>query len=274
MTPTAEARAVAAECARMWRQAFGARMLAAYMMGSLAHGGYAPAVSDIDVAVVLTGTRSGDRGTADELAGRLRRRGGRYGSVSVFWASLPALRDGRDDGRFPAIDRLDCARHGRLLLGDDVRGQIVRPSVRQLQLDSSAFALAVLGTDEVVAEFHRPRRLLTDPVWFTKAVLFPVRFQYSGASAEPRVAGNDEAIAWYLARPSPVAAPLVREAARVRSGAPLDPARALPALTAGLTALYAAYLDDQTRRLRTLGAPDDLVAGFVRWRDRLSPPDH
>jgi predicted nucleotidyltransferase len=175
------ARGVALEAARVWQDAFGARLTAAYLLGSLAHGGYAPAASDIDLGVVLADAREGDRRRADDCATAVRERAGLYGKVSAFWASLPALRDGRDDGRFPALDRLDLADHGQLLLGIDVRETVSRPGRTELLVDSGRFALSVLAVPEVVAEFHHPQRLLTDTVLFTKAVLFPVRFLHATA---------------------------------------------------------------------------------------------
>ncbi|MEN3609889.1 hypothetical protein AAH979_10095 [Plantactinospora sp. ZYX-F-223] len=266
--PAAEARAVALDAAHAYRTVFADRFVAAYALGSLAHGGYAPAVSDIDLAVILTDTRGGDADTVAETSRGLRERTELHRKLSVFWGSLVALRQGRDDGRFPAIDRLDLADHGLLLLGSDVARQVAVPTAGELLVDSAGFAVDVLATDEVIAEIHRPRRLLDDPVWFTKAVLFPVRFFYSSAMTMGRAATNDEAIAWYLAQPGAVATPLVRLAARVRAGAPLDPAEAAPLLATSLRHLYQRYAEDQARRLRQADAPG-LVAAFTRWRRRL-----
>ncbi|GIG88151.1 hypothetical protein [Plantactinospora endophytica] len=267
--PATTARAVALEAAHAHRTVFADRFVAGYALGSLAHGGYAPAVSDIDLAVILTDTRSGDADRIAETFQALRERGEPHRKLSVFWGSLDALRRGHDDGRFPAIDRLDLAEQGLLLLGSDVARQVAVPGTDELLVDSARFAVQVLATDEVLAELARPRRLLEDPVWFTKAVLFPVRFFYSNAVTMGRAAVNDEAIRWYLVQPGAVATPLVRLAAEVRSGAPLDPSAAAPLLEAGLTALYRRYAEDQVRRLRQASAPADLVSAFENWRERL-----
>ena len=267
--PATAARAAAVVAARAFQHAFGERVAAAYLLGSLAYGGYAPAVSDIDLALVLADTRDGDRGTIETTLETLRQQDDRYRKLSVFWGSLPAMRDGHDDGRFPAIDRLDLADNGVLLLGADVVGQVARPTTEELALESARFAVDLLTTDEVITEFHHPRRLLADPVWFTKAVLFPVRFLYSSTRTAGRAATNDEAIAWYLAEPRAAAPSLVRLAARVRAGEPLDPAQVAPELTAGLVPLYRHYIDDQTRRLRLANAPADLVTFFTNWDRRL-----
>lgn len=267
--PATAARAVAVACAHAYQDVFAERLVAAYLLGSLAHGGYAPAVSDIDLALVITDTREGDRGTIETTGDTLRRHSLLHRKVSVFWGSLPALRHGQNDGRFPAIDRLELADGGLPLLGGDIARQVARPTAEELLLESARFAIDVLATDEVNTEFHHPRRLLEDPVWFTKAVLFPVRFSYTNTKTTGRAATNDEAIAWYLAQPQAVAPSLVRLAARVRAGDPLDPAQVAPQLAAGLLPLYRHYVDDQTRRLGRANAPADLVTAFTQWRERL-----
>lgn len=270
LDPAAAALAVAGECARAYQDVFTERLAAVYLMGSLAYGGYAPAVSDIDLAVILTGIHDEDPAAMASMGDTLRRRGPLHRKLSVFWCSLPALREGQDDGRFPALDRLELSAHGRLLLGDDVAGQATRPTARELLLESSRFAIDVLATDEVTDEFRRPDRLLSDPVWFTKAVLFPVRFLYTTTNTDGRAATNDEAVAWYLAHPQSIAPSLVRLAADVRAGRPLDPAAAAPELAAGLCPLYRHYIDEQTRLLRRSDAPADIVRAFAHWHERLS----
>src|SRR6266540_1979682 len=146
--PAAAARAVALEAAHTYRTRFADRFVAAYVLGSLAHGGYAPAVSDIDLAVILTGADGRDGDTVADAHQALGQGGALYRKLSVFWASLPALRRGHDDGRFPAIDRLDLAEHGRLLLGDEVAGQVAVPTADELLVDSAQFAVKVLVTAE------------------------------------------------------------------------------------------------------------------------------
>jgi hypothetical protein len=262
--PAAAARAIAADSATAFQEVFAERFVAAYALGSVAHGGYAPAVSDIDLAIILTDTGDGDRETVAATREPL------HPKLSVFWGSLPAMSDGREDGRFPAIDRLDLADHGLLLLGVDVVEQVARPTAEELALESARFAVGLLATDEVIAESHDPRRLLADPVWFTKAVLFPVRLRYSSAMTSGRAATNDEAIAWYLAQPTATAPSLVRLAARVRAGEPLDPDEAAPELAAGLVPIYRAYIKEQARRLLLANAPADLVTAFTHWDQRLS----
>ncbi|MDQ7807851.1 hypothetical protein Q5425_29295 [Amycolatopsis sp. A133] len=271
MTTTTEpadaAREIAAEAARAYREALGERLIGAYLLGSLAYGGYSAAASDIDLALVLTDV--GDRSVVESTTAALQERSPLHRKLSVFWASLPALREGRDDGRFPALDRLQLADDGRVLLGDDVRAEIARPEASELLLESARFAIAVLATDEVTAEFRSPQRLLVDKVWFTKAVLFPVRFRYSGTTPTGRAANNDEAIEWYLSQADAPAASLVRLAREVRAGHPLEAAEVEPELAAGLVPLYRHYIEAEVRRLQDSGAPAELVDAFADWDKRL-----
>ena len=267
--PAAAAREIAAEAAAAYQEALGERLIGAYLLGSLAYGGYSAAASDIDLALVLTGIDDGTRSSVESTTAALQERSPLHRKLSVFWASLPALRESRDDGRFPALDRLQLADDGRVLAGADVRAEVARPEASELLLESAGFAIAVLATDEVTAEFRTPKRLLADKVWFTKAVLFPVRFLYSGTTSTGRAANNDEAIEWYLAQPDAPAASLVRLARKVREGHPLEPAEVEPELAAGLVPLYRHYIEAEARRLRDTGAPAHLVDAFADWDKRL-----
>ena len=264
LDPRAAARAIALDAANAYREAFADRLLAAYALGSVAHGGYAAAVSDIDLGLVLAEIRDGDACLVESIREALLARGPLYRKLSVFWASLPALRAGQGDGRFPAIDRLDLHNNGELLFGADVAEQAAVATAEELLLDSARFAITLLASDEVIAECHRPQRLLTDSVYFTKAVLFPVRFLFSTRKTEGRAATNDEAIDWYLAQPEAVASGLVLLAAQVRRGAPLESDQAAPLLAAGLIPLYRHYIEDLTPHL-----PADLVDTFTQWSQRL-----
>ncbi|MDS0136515.1 MULTISPECIES: hypothetical protein [unclassified Amycolatopsis] len=266
--PADAAREIAVEAAQAYQEALGERLIGAYLLGSLAYGGYSAAASDIDLALVLTD--AGDPASVQSTTEKLQQRSPLHRKLSVFWASLPALREGRDDGRFPALDRLQLADDGRVLVGEDVRAEVARPEASELLLESARFAIAVLATDEVTAEFRSPKRLLVDKVWFTKAVLFPVRFLYSGTTPTGRAANNDEAIDWYLRQPDAPAASLVSLARKVRAGHPLEPAEVEPELAAGLVPLYRYYIEAEAERLRDSGAPADLVDAFTDWDKRLA----
>ncbi|MGW2233869.1 hypothetical protein [Streptomyces sp. NPDC001759] len=262
---TDSATRIAEDGARLFQRTFTDRLVAAYALGSLAHGGFAPAVSDIDLALVLTDHHHDDDRTVHRVTLELQERDSSHQRLSVFWNSLPALRTDREDGRFPAVDRLDLKDSGRLLLGADVRQDVRQPGVDTLVTDSVRFALRMLAPDPVLAEFHHPERLASDIRRFTKAVLLPLRFLYTAATAD--CGSTDDAIRHHLAKPSPVAEDLVRAATRARYGQP-DPAVHLTELLhAGLVPLYLHYID--TTLLRLPPGTSDLSQGLITWRTRL-----
>ncbi|MER5507580.1 hypothetical protein ABT052_19885 [Streptomyces sp. NPDC002766] len=256
---------IAEDSARVFQQALTDRLIAAYALGSLAHGGFAPAVSDIDLALVLTEHRHDDDRTIHRVTLELQARDSSHQRLSVFWSSLPALRADRDDGRFPAVDRLDLKNSGRLLLGEDVRQDVEPPGADTLVTDSVRFALRMLAPDRVLAEFHHPARLASDTRRFTKAVLLPLRFLYTAATAD--CGSTDDAIRHHLAHPSPVAADLVRAATRARQGQPDSAEHLTELLHADLVPLYLHYIDSTLLSLPP--GNGELSQGLVDWRTRL-----
>ena len=118
------ARAVAAYRARL-----GSRLTAGYALGSLAHGGFSPLVSDVDLGLVLADPpRVRDQLTIRTVARSLRAGGSPLDQrLSVFWGTPGTLRGQRRGGRFPPLDRLDLIEYGRLLTGRDVRAEVARP---------------------------------------------------------------------------------------------------------------------------------------------------
>lgn len=68
---------------------FGDRLVAVYALGSLAHGGFSPLVSDIDVALVLRSpTDDGDIQRVRDLQLTVNRSGLELADrLSVFWCS-------------------------------------------------------------------------------------------------------------------------------------------------------------------------------------------
>lgn len=197
------------------RQAFGERLIAAYALGSLAHGGYSPLVSDIDLGLVLEDPlEAGDDGAVASLASSAER-------LSVFWGSPSTLRGESHGGRFPAVDRLDLVDHGRLLLGSECRAGIPRPPRSELVAEGPTFAVDKLGPPPSDLATQGARAI-------TKRVLFPVRFLYTEATGA--IGRNEDAVAWYLAEERS-ANDLVAAAYRWREVEP-DPSEAAPLLEA------------------------------------------
>ncbi len=211
----------------------GDRLISVYAIGSLAHGGFAPAVSDVDVAVlvdhcdetvppivesIVESTRQGlGPGLADRLSVF-------YGDWTSFGSPPPAARMG-------AIDRLDLMDNGVLMAGVDRReSDGVRPTRAELVAETAEFLphwLAQRGeAEELIA--GGPREL-------TKHVLFPVRFLYTHATG--RAGGNQDAVDWYREADGPHTA-LVVAALGWRSGE-IDPVTARRLLERHLDGLCA-----------------------------------
>ncbi|HEY2203250.1 MAG TPA: hypothetical protein VGH99_02050 [Pseudonocardia sp.] len=257
--PTAaEARRVLDHAVRAAAEEFGPALSAAFALGSLAHGGFAPLVSDVDLALVLDPV--GDASSAavarvaersrGELAGPLAAR------LSIFWADWAGVRHGvppGTPGRLPAVDRLDLLDAGRLLHGTDHRHPAEPPDAAELVRDSAEFVRDRFDAG-YLARLHDPDALLADGVRpVTKAVLFPVRFLFTLSRGQ--IGHNSAAAAWYVRAGRPGGG-LVGAALGWRDTGIGDPAAARRLLADGLPALYRELLDDYAAAMRESGAGD------------------
>jgi tetratricopeptide (TPR) repeat protein len=252
-------------------EVFGPRLVSVYALGSLAHGGFSPLVSDVDVAFILedpllpsdsAGMETVKRsvvGLGLPLAERL----------SIFWGSQASLRGAGAGGRFPPLDRLDLLQHGRLLAGRDERAGLLAPSHRDLVIGAADFALkSSLRQPESVQQILDPTLLVQQGIRpVTKRVLFPVRFLYTARTGE--IGRNEDASADYV-RLGGSASPLVAEALRWRDEPPSDGA-ALALLSVHLLPLYLEFLDDHARRMEEYGEAE-LATGLRAWSRELGGP--
>ncbi len=273
------ARAVAA-----YRAALGSRLIAGYALGSLAHGGFSPLVSDVDLGLILDDPlRAKDRVTIRKVARSVKAGGSELDRrLSVFWGTPDTLRGQRRGGRFPPLDRLDLLDYGRLLTGRDVRATVARPDRTELLEAGAEFALGYLGArggglagrlrglrsgdNNALEEIRDPSRLIArGPRRITKIVLFPVRFLFTAETG--RVATNTLAAEHYLASEDVPAAALVTAATAWRNERPAD-GEATELLGRELIPLYVQYLDDHIARLQAVDRRR-LADSFRRWRTRL-----
>jgi hypothetical protein len=146
-TGVEQGEAVLEEAVTASREALGARFLAAYALGSLAHGGFSPLVSDVDLGLVLADpVTTTDDETIQSVADTIKARGSTLRErLSVFWGTPSTLQGQLPGGRFPALDRLDLLENGRLLEGQDAPKGLVRPSHTELLVEGAEFALGYLG---------------------------------------------------------------------------------------------------------------------------------
>ena len=282
-----QAEAVLAEATNAYRRAFGERLLAAYALGSLAHGGYSPLVSDIDLGLVFADPlRRSDADTIQRVAEALKAGGSAlHERLSVFWGTPSTLAAQEVGGRFPPLDRLDLIQHGRHLYGEDARENLPQPSRTDLLVAGAEFALDFLAgagpmhghggqdasssrpaADDAVVQIRRPEVLFGQGVRrVTKLVLFPVRFLYS---AETGLVGTNHAAAdHYLAINQAPGAALVAAALSWRDHPP-DPTVATALLQREMIPLYLHYIDDHIARL-TAADRRDLSEAFAQWRHRI-----
>src|SRR5713101_1433043 len=126
---------VLAEAVEAYRVALGDRLLAAYALGSLAHGGFSELVSDIDLGLIVSDPPLLAEGSMIQVVADAEKSKGSalHEQLSVFWGTPATLRGEREGGRFPALDRLDLIENGRLLAGtDEARFGLPHPGVREL----------------------------------------------------------------------------------------------------------------------------------------------
>jgi hypothetical protein len=280
---------VLVEAVDAYRSALGDRLLAAYALGSLAHGGFSELVSDVDLGLIVGDPlRDGDAATIEAVADGEKRKGTPlHERLSVFWGTPSTLAGGRVGGRFPPLDRLDLIESGRLLAGEDtVRPALPRPGKSELVLTGAEFALEHLAGisepgdasadrlgslaaagEDAIEELRSPELLAARGVrHVTKQVLFPVRFMYTAATGH--VGTNGAAVEHYLAQPAAAGPRLVQAALAWRGDPPDDQPAVARLLGEQLVPLYAEYIDDHIPRLATLGRPD-LAQAFAEWRRRL-----
>lgn len=221
------------------RGVLGARLVGAYALGSLVHGGFAPEVSDVDGLLVLDRCDEAAAETIRAVVGRWRAQ-----RLSLFWGDWATFGAPPESARLPPIVRRDLLDHGVAVFGGAVADGLPRPSDDELVVETAEFA-ARWGVPDPAALRDASRRDVT------KMVLFPVRFL---ATVHAGLAGsNAEAVRWYVASGG-AHAPLAAAALRWRTEEVDD-----PGLLDGLPALY----EEALAALRAHPAvPDDVKASL------------
>jgi hypothetical protein len=249
---TANADQVVADTVEAAETVFGAEIEALYTLGSLAHGGFAPLVSDVDVAIVLgsTGPDTANRIASVQSLVVERARNPLSEHLSVFWADWHAVRTGEGDHfRLGPVDRLDLLDSGRLLLGSDLRGPSVRPSQEDLVLMSADLILTKF-TEGYFEQLRDTEALVAGgPRAVTKAILFPVRFMYTLGTG--RIGLNDGSARWYAAEGLPGSA-LALKALEWRNDGISDVELAVQLVDADLATLHAECLAEYAKDLDRL----------------------
>ncbi len=161
-------------------------LIGAYLIGSLAHGGFSRRYSDVDVAILvehdLTPAAIEEINTAARDASQDWAK-----KLSIFWADRRFQK-----GRLPPLDKMDLIEHGVALFERDK----VRPD--RVSLDE---VREYLSGDPLRRWVENVRHLIDrdaigpdDQKPIVRAHLYPARFVYSWQTG--KMASNDDAVAF------------------------------------------------------------------------------
>jgi predicted nucleotidyltransferase len=219
------AQAAAVDFARrivpFWQAALGSELLGAYLIGSLAHGGFSRRYSDVDMALVTEAGLSPQ--TLDRVRSEATALSADWGpKLSVFWTDRDFCL-----GRFPVLDRIDYIDHAVALMERE-RVRPMRPTLEEIQryLAGTPFAhWANLAERFATAETLEPK----DHKAYLRTLLYPGRFCYSWMTG--RMGSNDDAVAFLgKTRPPRLDVSLITRALQCRQ-ADADPDSLFPMRT-------------------------------------------
>jgi predicted nucleotidyltransferase len=172
--------------ASVYRAQLSERLIGAYLIGSIAHGGFSHRYSDIDLALVTedgldTAALTKLRALAAEQDAALSQK------LSVFWADRHF-----SIGRLPPLDRADYLDHA-IVIAERERIRPARPTLDEIRayLKGAPFSNWTENTDR----FAKMDVLVPgDHKAFIRTLLYPARLVYSWSTG--RMASNDEAVAF------------------------------------------------------------------------------
>ena len=135
----------AARTVPLWQAALGSELLGAYLMGSLAHGGFSRRYSDIDIGLV---TQSGlSAQTLDRVRSEAVALSADWGpKLSVFWTDRHF-----SVGRFPPLDRIDYLDHAAVLVEQE-RVRPVPPALEEIQCYLAGAICRVAGVGAALCD--------------------------------------------------------------------------------------------------------------------------
>jgi predicted nucleotidyltransferase len=178
----------------------GDRLLSAYAIGSLAHGGFAPAVSDVDLALLTRAPVDEMAAVIEEVQAEVAGRLELGARLSVFHAPWDEFDDPPEGARFPPIDRFDLVRYGILVAGTDLRDeQATLPGAEEIRGQAVDSALRRVTPEQLGADLEQLAAGGVSVHDATKAVLWPIRLQHVCDVGE--ATGNADAVAHYLSLP-------------------------------------------------------------------------
>jgi predicted nucleotidyltransferase len=177
--------------ASSYQALLGERLIGAYLIGSLAHGGFSRRYSDIDVALITefaldTKTLATLRGLAAKCDATLSQK------LSVFWSDR-----GFTIGRLPPLDRIDYLDRA-VVLTERERVLPVRPTLDEIHVYLSGAPFAIWT--ENAHRFAEMSALAPgDHKLFIRTLLYPARLVYSWNTG--LMGSNDDAVAFTREHP-------------------------------------------------------------------------
>ena len=250
---TSTAEQVVADTVAAAQHVLGPDIEAIFTLGSLAHGGFAPLVSDVDIAIILGSTGPGTSQRIAEIERIVVARASSTLSarLSLFWADWHTVRTGEGvHSRLGPVDRLDLLDSGHLRLGSDLREPSVRPTPRELVVMSADHILNRFSDDYLEQLTDTQTLLDGGPRAVTKAILFPVRFRYTLRTG--RIGLNETSARWYADEDLP-GTELALEALRWRNDGISDEETAGRLLETDMATIHAECFAEYARELDSLG---------------------
>jgi hypothetical protein len=248
---------------------FDSRLVACYALGSLAHGGFSPIVSDIDLGLILQDPLlDNDQALINQIQSIVTSTKAPLAErLSLFWTSVSVLETGKLGGRFPLHDRLDLIEHGKLLRGSDIKSRITRPSKRDILIDSSQFALDHLYTETIVEQIKKPEKLVDKDIrYMTKIILFPVRLLYTARTGN--IGYNQDSVLHYLKMNQGKKSELVECAYHWRQRPPSSTNGIVDLLIDNLRSLYLEFLEEYYSAMQ-LYDQQHLANALSHWKNAL-----
>jgi predicted nucleotidyltransferase len=239
-------------------------LLSAYVIGSLAHGGFTASVSDVDVALLTGGAGLDARATVAAIAADVADAGLALGDrLSLFHAPWDRFNDPPAQARFPPIDRYDLVRYGILVAGDELRSRYASaPTPGEIREQAVDSALRRVTPEQLGTELVQLERAGVSVHDATKLVLWPVRLQHVCDAGE--ATGNRAAVDHYLQLPDARHRSLVTDALAWRAlQAIAEPRSALQRINGEIHDLHAEVF------LRLAGQPGVPRRAELERRGRL-----
>ena len=270
---TTKADTLVAKTVEAVQQTFVSRLIAAYIIGSLARGGFSEHYSDIDLAFILAGPLTeSDQHAFQNILKRLSILNIPFANkLSLFWQSAANLNESfRTDNyaHSSAFDQIDLFQYGLLKYGVDVRTNGFQfPSQRSLEIDAVNIALEKLNNPRVIAMMANPHLLFSQRTMPpSKLVLLPVRLIYTALTH--KTGSNKDAVDYYCRYYADNTVHLVESAFKWRQQLPDIHHIDLDLIKKNLPIIYHRLIMIYREKMQ-VALKNDLVQSLSQWENTL-----